>query len=337
MPVKTFDPYRLDRSLMKAAAAETLVMRKLGFAPYRALLEAALAEFIGREYCVLTDSGRTALRLAALALRPRGGAAAFPDITHPSLAEAAIGCGFRPVPLDIDPGTLNLSAAALEKAAPRLSLLLLPHMFGTPAPIKEALRLSRRHGFAVIEDASQIIGGRAGRRYGAFGDIGVFSLSPYKPVSSPFCRAGAVLCDSPAVFRRVLALEPPAPGPEALPFIRIKLARLKTTMAGVRAANSVYRRELAALKKYCPPGISGETMEFPLLLPDRDGAEKAFKKSGVPLERAYRPLHLEKNLPGKFPAADAYWAGAVHLPAWPLITAAECRRAAAIARRSVEK
>lgn len=334
---KLFDPYRLDRRLMRPAAAETLLLRREGFAPYRARLEAALAGFIGRKYCVLTDSGRTALRLAALALRPLGGTAAFPDITHPSLAEAASAGGFRPLALDIDPATLNLSAAALRKAAPRLSLLILPHMFGTPAPVKEALRLSRKHGFAVIEDASQIIGGRSSRSYGAFGDIGVFSLSPYKPVSSPFCRAGALLCDSPAVLRKILALEPPAPKPEALPFITVKLARLDATMAGVRAANAVYRRELAGLKNYFPRGLSEETQEFPLLLPDRAAAEKAFKKAGVPLERAYRPLHLEKDLPGKFPAADAYWAGAVHLPAWPLITAAECRRAAAVARSSVEK
>lgn len=335
--IKPFDPYRLDKRLMKPSAAQTLLLRKAGAGPYRAGLEAALARFIGRKYCLLTDSGRNALRLAALALRPRGGTAAFPDITHPSLAEAVVDCGFRPLPLDIDPETLNLSAAALEKAAPRLALLLLPHMFGTPAPIKEALSLARRHGFAVIEDASQIIGGRGSKMYGAFGDIGVFSLSPYKPVSSPFCRAGALLCDSPALYRRILALEPPAPRPEALPFISVKLARLESTMAGVRAANAVYRRELAALKKYWPGSISDETQEFPLVLPDRARAEKAFKKAGVPLERAYRPLHLEKNLPGKFPAADAYWAGAVHLPAWPLITAAECRRAAAIARKTVEE
>lgn len=337
MPAKKFDPYRLDRTLMKAAAAETAVMRG---APelYAQRLAVKLAEFAGRRYCVLTSSGREALRLAAAALLPRGGRAAFPDVTHPSLAEAVSGAGFRPEPLDIDLSTLNLSERALKAAAQRLDLLLLPHMFGTPAPVKLAERLARGRGFALVEDASQIIGGSLGRRrFGSFGDISVFSLSPYKPVSSPFCRAGALLCDSAALFKKILAMRPAAPKPEAYPFISIKLDRIENTLAGIKAANACYRRELGAALAYLPSGISDLTQDLPLLVPDKAAVERAFRKAGVPLERVYVPLHLEKGLPGKFTAADAYGAEAVHLPAWPLMTEAECGRAAHIARKAIEK
>lgn len=332
---KPFDPYRLDRLLMKPAARETLAMRRAGFAAYRAAFEKTFAAFTGRRYCLLTGSGREALRLAAAALRPGGGTAAFPDITHPSLAEAAE--GFRLLPLDIDPRTLNLSRAALEAAAPKLDLLLLPHMFATPAPVEAAMKLARRHGFAVIEDASQIIGGaRRGRKYGSFGHIGVFSLSPYKPVSSPFARAGALVCDSPELYKRLLALRPSAPKPEALPFLKLKLARLGATLKTCRAANAVYRAELKKFAARLPAGVSPAAQERPLLVPDKAGAEELFKKAGVPLERAYRPLRLEKGLKGALPAADEYWRFAIHLPAWPLMTAAECRRAAALAREHLE-
>jgi dTDP-4-amino-4,6-dideoxygalactose transaminase len=335
---KQFDPYRLDRSLMKAAAAEARALKAFGFGAYRNGLEKDFAKFVGRRYCVLTDSGRTALRLAAAALRPGGGTAAFPDITHPSLAEAAEGGNFRLLPLDIDLSTLNLSEAALKKAAPRLDLLLLPHMFATPAPVKTALRLARRHGFAVIEDASQIIGSSlSGKKYGSFGDIGVFSLSPYKPVSSPFARAGALLCDSPEIFGRVLALRPPPPKPQALPFLRLKLARLESTLKTSRAANKVYGAALKKYKRYIPAGIRAETQEFPLLIPGRDAAAALFKKAGIPLERIYKPLRLEKGLRGRLPAADAYWKTAIHLPAWPLMTKSECLRAAALLEEHLEK
>ncbi len=337
MPAKRFDPYRLDRSLMKAAAAETALMRR---APgdYGARLAAKLAAYAGRKHCVLVHSGREALRLAARALRPRGGKAAFPDITHPSLAEAVSGAGFKPRALDIDLRTLNLSEKALKAAAPGLDLLLLPHMFATAAPVKLAERLAKANGFALIEDASQILGGRLGRRpFGSFGDISVFSLSPYKPVSSPFCRAGALLCDSDDIFKKVLAMRPAPPKPEAFPFISLKLDRLEITLAGMKAANAVYRSELGRALACLPAGVSDFTQDVPLIVPDRTAVEKAFKKAGLPLERTYRPLHLEKDLPGKFPAADIYWAGAVHLPAWPLMTAAECRRVAALAGRTIEK
>lgn len=335
---KQFDPFRLDRRLMKAAAVQARALRKTGFGSYRAALEKDLAGFIGRRFCLLTDSGRTALRLAAAALRPGGGTAAFPDITHPSLAEAVDGSAFRLLPLDIDLSTLNLSEAALKKAAPRLDLLLLPHMFATPAPVRTALRLARRHGFAVIEDASQIIGGSlSGKKFGSFGEISVFSLSPYKPVSSPFARAGALLCDSPELFRRVLALRPPPPKPQALPFLRLKLGRLESTLKTSRAANSVYRSALKKHKLFIPAGIKPEAQEFPLLIPGRDAAEALFKKAGIPLERIYKPLRLEKGLRGRLPAADAYWRTALHLPAWPLMTKRECLRAAALLGEHLEK
>lgn len=336
MKNKPFDPYRLDRRLMKAAAAETARMRRAPEA-YADTLAGELAAFAGRRHCVLVSSGREALRLAARALKPRGGTAAFPDITHPSLAEAVSGRGFRPLALDIDPRTLNLSENALKAAAPRLDLLLLPHMFATPAPVRLAERLAARHGFALVEDASQIIGlGLGRRRFGSFGDISVASLSPYKPVSSPFCRAGALLCDSDELLRRALALKPQGPRPEAFPFIRLKLARLESTLASMRKANAVYRETLGAALAFVPKGVSDLSQDLPLVVPDKTAFERAFRKAGLPLERTYRPLHLEKDLPGSFPAADAYWAGAVHLPAWPLMTAAECRRAARLAGRAVE-
>lgn len=329
--MKPYDPYRLDRRLMRAAAREARALRAAGFGPYRAALEKEFASFLGRRYCVLTDGGRTALRIAARALRPGGGTAAFPDITHPSLAEAAEGFGL--LPLDIDLRTMNLAPAALAAAAPRLDLLLLPHMFAVPAPIEEAMRLSRRHGFAVIEDASQALGGSLrGRPLGSFGHISVLSLSPYKPVSSPFARAGALLCDSPELLKKVLALNPPDPKPQALPFLKLKLSRLPATLRSSRAANALYRRELKKFPSVLPPAASPDAQELPLLLPDREGAEKLFKKAGVPLERPYRPLRLEKGLPGSLSAADAYWRGAVHLPAWPLMTAAEVKRAAALVK-----
>lgn len=333
---RPFDPYRLDRRLMKAAAKETRRMAAAGFAPYREALEASFASAVGRRFCVLTGSGREALRIAAAALRPGGGTAAFPDITHPSLAEAAEPPRWRRLPLDIDPRTLNLSEAALRRAAPRLDLLILPHMFATPAPVEAAMRLARRHGFAVIEDISQILG--AGKkRYGSFGDVCVLSLSPYKPVSSPLCRAGAILCDSSEIFSRLLALRPTPPKPQALPFLKLKLGRLSSTLKSSRAANAVYSRAFSRIPGLVPGGISPETQEFPLMVPRKAEAEALFRRAGVPLERVYRPLRLEKDLPGRLPAADAYWRSAIHLPAWPLMTKAECLRAASLVKEHLEK
>jgi dTDP-4-amino-4,6-dideoxygalactose transaminase len=58
------------------------------------------------------------------------------------------------------------------------------HPFGIPQPIDRVLEWSRAVQAVVIEDAAQAMGSRlAGRRAGAWGDYGLYSLGPGKPLS----------------------------------------------------------------------------------------------------------------------------------------------------------
>lgn len=323
MKAGLFDPHRLDARLSREFAArlrrDSGLERKKIFAAF----EAELAAAAGRRLCLLTESGRTALKIALLALGVKPGRrVGMTNLTHPSAPEAAIWAGAKPAYLEISPDNLNLDLDAAEKKAGRLDALLITHMFSASCGAGRAERLAAANKIPLLEDASQIIGESSGDRpYGSFGDASVFSLSPYKPVSCPGRRAGALLCDDKVLFRRIkaAAAEFGAPPPEAVPLLRLKLELLPKTLAGLRSINSFYRRELSGLPGLYLPAAGAGAHEFPVLARRRAALEAGLAAKGIPLERVYEPFSRAAG----FPACAAYSRQALHLPAYPDMTEAE--------------
>jgi dTDP-4-amino-4,6-dideoxygalactose transaminase len=97
--------------------------------------------------------------------------------------------GGRPVFVDIDPVTYNISPEALaqvydalpaaEKA--RVKAVIPVHLYGQCAEMDPILTWAKSHQVIVIEDAAQAIGSEyQGRRAGSMGDYGCFSFFPSK-------------------------------------------------------------------------------------------------------------------------------------------------------------
>ncbi len=91
-----------------------------------------------------------------------------------------------PVFADIDPEIFCLNPESVERAiTPRTKAIIVTHLFGHPADLEGLLRVARRHGLRVIEDAAQSPGAlHHGRSTGTIGDIGVFSLNCHKIIQT---------------------------------------------------------------------------------------------------------------------------------------------------------
>jgi len=109
-------------------------------------------------------------------------------------ANCARYCGASVDFVDVDPASYNLCAAALaakleqaQKAGKLPKVVVAVHFAGESCDMREIRALSRKYGFAVIEDASHAIGAQyAGRPVGCgeFSDITVFSFHPVKIVTT---------------------------------------------------------------------------------------------------------------------------------------------------------
>jgi dTDP-4-amino-4,6-dideoxygalactose transaminase len=131
----------------------------LSTGPECAGLEAELAERTGAPHVVAVSSCTTALQIAVASLRlPPGARVGVPTWTFVASASSVVHAGARPVLLDVDADTLNVSPAAVEAAIDEgLDALMVVHFAGQ-AVDPAVLDLARRAGIPVIEDAAHALG-----------------------------------------------------------------------------------------------------------------------------------------------------------------------------------
>ena len=138
---------------LKAAFAEILETGRFIFGPNVEGFEREAADYLGVQTTVGVANGTDALVIVLDALGiGAGDEVVCPAFTFFATAEAVAQRGATPVFADIDPATLNLDAADVErKLTPRTKAIVAVHLFGRPAAIEELARF----GVPVVEDAAQ--------------------------------------------------------------------------------------------------------------------------------------------------------------------------------------
>jgi dTDP-4-amino-4,6-dideoxygalactose transaminase len=151
------------------------------------------------------NSGMDALELALRVLRlepgergRHGGEYVFATVT------SILAAGGRPVLVDPDPTTMNVTLEGVRSACgPKTRAVIPVHLYGRSAP-EDIVDWCHARGIALVEDAAQAHGARVagGRRVGALGGFGCFSFHPSKNLGA-FGDGGAIALDDAARGRGV--------------------------------------------------------------------------------------------------------------------------------------
>lgn len=174
--------------------------------------EKAVAAYVGCKYSVAVSSATAGLHLAALAAGVGPGRALITSpITFVASANAAFYAGGRAVFADIDPRTINLSAASLTAMLPRSpdARAVVPvHFAGLPCDMPAIKAVADKAGLVVIEDAAHALGATYpdGWRVGscAHSLMTVFSFHPVKAIAAG--EGGMVTTNDELTYRRLLRL-----------------------------------------------------------------------------------------------------------------------------------
>jgi perosamine synthetase len=169
--------------------------------------EKSFAEFSGAGYALTTSNGTTGLHLALVASGIKGGDEVIvPDITFIATANAVAYIGATPVLVDITAETLCLDPDAIRRAiTPRTRAIIPVHLYGHPADMDAINTIAQEHGLIVIEDAAEALGAEyKGRRVGALGKCGVFSLYGNKVITSG--EGGVITTNDEALYRKAKRL-----------------------------------------------------------------------------------------------------------------------------------
>ena len=162
-----------------------------------------MEERFGAEKVLLTTSGTAALEMAAVLcdLKP-GDEVILPSFTFSSTATAFQAMGATLVFVDIRPDTMNIDEAKIEDAITERTRVIVPvHYAGVACEMDEIVRIARKHGLIVVEDAAQgVMSTYKGRALGTIGTFGCYSFHETKNYSMG--EGGALVINDPAYIER---------------------------------------------------------------------------------------------------------------------------------------
>ncbi len=149
--------------------------------------EATFAHYLGVQHAVGVNSGSSGLHLAMIAAGiGEGDEVITPSFSFIASANCVLYERGKPVFVDIDPLTGNMSPAHIEAAVTeRTKAIIVVHAFGQPADMDPILDIADKHGLYVIEDACEALGAHyKGQSAGSFGHTAVFGFYPNKQMTT---------------------------------------------------------------------------------------------------------------------------------------------------------
>jgi len=180
---------------------------------YAQQFEKELAQFLGVNYCLLTNSGSSANLLAVSALTsPKLGerrlkpgdevittACGFPTTLNPIIQNNLI-----PVFVDVDLGTYNIQTDKIEKAiSKKTKAIFIAHTLGNPVNLKKILKIVRKYNLWFIEDNCDALGAKYEDKYtSTFGHLATFSFYPAHQITMG--EGGAVVTNNP-LLKKIVA------------------------------------------------------------------------------------------------------------------------------------
>ena len=151
--------------------------------PFHQKLERELEKYLDVPTAMVFNNGTTALLVALKMMDlPAGSEVITTPLTFAATAHAVVWNGLIPVFADVDPVTLTIDPASVEKAInANTSAILAVHVYGTICDVFALQEIANKHGLRLIYDAAHTFGTTFnGRSIGSFGDATVFSFHATK-------------------------------------------------------------------------------------------------------------------------------------------------------------
>ena len=181
-------------------------------------VEKLTSEKIGRKYAVGLASGTSSLHLAIkicgekLYGKPKPGHGTLEghrvfcsDMTFDASINPVAYEGGEAIFIDTEYETWNMCPKALEKAFelyPDVKLVVVAHLYGTPAQMDEIVKVCKAHDALIVEDAAESFGATyKGVQTGMFGDVSAISFNGNKIITGS--SGGMLLTDKKEVADRV--------------------------------------------------------------------------------------------------------------------------------------
>lgn len=357
--------YATIRDEVLPAIEDVLEGMQLTIGPNVRAFDEEFAAFCGTKHSIGVGSGTDALQLVIRALGVTNGDEVI-TVSHTFFAtvEAILYANARPVLVDIDEKTLNISLEAIAAAiTPRTKVIMPVHLYGRTVDMKPILALARERNIQVIEDACQAHGATldVGGRAGSTGAAGCFSFYCSKNLGA-YGEAGAITTNDDRLAAELRSLREhgqstryyhPIVGYNArldeiqAAILRIKLRRLEGWNARRLAIAKHYDQVLAdtgIIRPEIPEDGRHVFHCYVVRVPGerRDAFRDALAADGIGTGIHYPvPIHLQEAAhflgyrKGDLPVTEKVAPEVVSLPMYPELTDAQVETVADAVKRAL--
>jgi dTDP-4-amino-4,6-dideoxygalactose transaminase len=347
--------------------------------------ERELCAATGAKHVAALSSGTAAIHLSLIMLGVGPGDYVIgTSFTFSATVNPIAYLGATPVLTDSEPGTWNMDPGLLEQAIIGLKegvwrsgghavlrsekrlpkAIVVAHLYGMPARMREIMAVADKYGIPVVEDAAEALGSEyMGRRVGCNSKFGILSFNGNKIITTS--GGGALISDDEALIARAhfLATQARDPAPHYQHSTIGYNYRMSNVVAGVgrgqlevldlrvrqhREFNAWYREQLKDV-----PGVTFQSepssdfysnfwltcivIDPAVTGTDREKLRLAFEAANIESRPLWKPMHLQPVFAG-CPAfvngtSEALFTNGLCLPSGSNIDAEGRERIAAVLKR----
>lgn len=173
----------------------------------------SLENYLNAKHVIPCGNGTDALQISLMSLYLRPGDEIITsDFTFIATAEVIAFLGLKPVFVDVEPGSFNISPDSIKKSlSPKTKVIVPVHLFGQCANMEEILNIATENNLFVIEDTAQALGAEYSfgdgtkARAGTIGDIGTVSFFPSKNLGA-YGDGGAIITNNDDLATKIRSI-----------------------------------------------------------------------------------------------------------------------------------
>jgi erythromycin biosynthesis sensory transduction protein eryC1 len=308
--------------------------------------ETELEKYIDVKYAISCSSGTDAILMALMAIDIKPGDEVITTpFTFVATSEMIALLGAKPVFVDIDEKTYNISASKIEAAiTPKTKAILPVSLYGQPADMDEISKIAKKHNLKVIVDGAQSFGASFNNvKDLALGDIATTSFFPAKPLGC-YGDGGAVFTNDENLAVKLKSLRLHGQSKRyhhqyigiggrldtiQAAVLLVKLRHYKKDLSlrqEVASKYTVALQDKNVILPYIDNRAQSAWAQYSIRIKNRDEVQLRLKEAGVPTAVHYpMPLHLQECFkylgykPGDFPIAEKISTEIMSLPMNPYL------------------
>ena len=332
------------------AAARVIRSGMLASGPKVTEFETAFSNYCRTAHSIAVNNGTAALHatLLALGIGP-GEEVIVPAFTFYATASAVCMCGAKPVFVDVDEHTFNISIDSVQECISRRTRAVIGvHLFGQPCAIRPLQEICGERGIPFVEDAAQAHGATYhGKKVGGWGTAGCFSFYPTKNMTTG--EGGIVTTSDPGLAEKTREIINHGQAEKYLHVsigYNFRMTDLAAAIGLVQLAKldgfNTRRRENAAyydthinvpgiILPTCVPGVEHVYHQYVIQVTDecrltRDQLAEILREKGIgtavhyPLPLHKQPIFEECAGYARCPTAEKLAGEVLSIPVHPLLT-----------------